>query len=104
MFPIVAAAIVGAVIATRSGPKTRFQKLRCLGPHSGFVYEVDFVPTLGCAIIHAPDGSIALFQQNVPPKAGFSFIRGKGAEQVVAAMKKDLEGAPQVPLVEGAPS
>jgi hypothetical protein len=96
MLPVtVAAAIIGAVIAGRSGPKTRFQKLKCLGPHSGMVYEVDFVPSLGVAIVHAMDGTSAVFQQNQPPKGGFSFIRGQGVERVVDAMRKDLEGSPR---------
>jgi hypothetical protein len=97
MLPLtVAAAIAGAVIAGRSGPKTRFQKLKCLGPHSGMVYEVDFVPSLGVAIVHALDGTMGLFQQNQPPKGGFSFVRGQGTERVVEAMRRDLEGAPVV--------
>lgn len=101
MFPLVAAAVVGAVLAHRNGPKTRFQKLRCLGPHSGLVYEVDFVPTLGCAIVHAPDGSSAVFQQNMPPKGGFSFVRGRGTERIVESMKRDLQGGAASPALEG---
>ena len=101
MFPLVAAAVVGAVLAHRNGPKTRFQKLRCLGPHSGLVYEVDFVPPLGCAIVHAPDGSSAVFQQNMPPKGGFSFVRGRGTERIVESMKRDLQGGAASPALEG---
>jgi hypothetical protein len=91
MIPYVAAAIAGAFLATRNAPKSRIQKMTCFGPRSGIVYQVDLVANLGIAIIHAPNGTSAVFQQKPPPDAGFIFVRGAGSEAALAAMKKDLE-------------
>jgi hypothetical protein len=88
---LAAAAIAGAYLAQRNAPKTKLQKMQILGPRTGMVYVVDLVPNLGIVIIHAPDGSHAVFQKNQPPKPGFTFVRGVGSGEVVNGMKQDLE-------------
>jgi len=91
MFPYVAAAIAGAIIAGRNGPKTKLRKVTCMGPRTGIIYDVDLVPNMGVVIVTGPEGSVGVFQQNTPPKMGFVFVRGQGRADVIEAMKKDLE-------------
>lgn len=92
MIPYVVAAIAGAFFVNRNAPKTKLQKMKVLGTRTGNTYDVDLVPNLGVVIIHAQDGSSAVFQKNPPPRQGFTFLRGTGNPQLVAAMKQDLEG------------
>jgi hypothetical protein len=89
--PYLIAGTVGALIAGRNAPRARIQKLKAFGPKSGFVYDVDLVPHLGVVIIHGPSGSSGVFQQNVPPKPGFMFVRGVGTPEAIDIMKKDIE-------------
>lgn len=89
--PYVAAAIAGAVFAGRNAPRTKLKKLQCLGPRSGVIYDIDLVPNLGMVIVHAPNGSCAVFQAKPPPATGFVFVRGQGPPDTIVAMKRDIE-------------
>ena len=91
MIPYVAAAIAGAFLVTRNAPRAKIQKMTCFGPRSGVVYQVDLVANLGIIIVHAPNGTAAVFQQKSAPDAGFVFVRGQGAPVALDAMRKDLE-------------
>ena len=91
MMTYLAAAIAGAYLAHRNAPRTKMQKMQILGPRTGAVYNVDLVPHLGVVIIHAQDGSFAVFQKNPPPALGFVYVRGTGHAASIEGMKKDLE-------------
>jgi hypothetical protein len=91
VIPYIAAAIAGALVVARSGPRTKLKKTQCMGPRTGIIYDVDLVPNVGVIIVHAPEGTVGVFQQNVAPKVGFTFVRAIGRADVVDAMKKDLE-------------
>lgn len=91
MIPYIAAAAVGAIVASRNGPRTKLKKMQCLGPRSGTIYDVDLVPNLGIIIVHGPMGASAVFQQKPGAGAGFMLVRGQGSVEVMNMMKRDLE-------------
>lgn len=90
MIPYIAAAtIAGMFVAGRNNPKTKFQKMKCLGPRTGAVYDVELVPKVGIVLVHATDGTVGVFQQD--DKGRFVWLRGNGVVETAKGMRLDLE-------------
>jgi hypothetical protein len=89
MFPYVIAGIAGMYVAGRNAPRTKFQKMKCLGPRTGLVYDVELIPLVGIVIVHAVDGTVGVFQQN--DKGRFLWLRGHGTPDTAKGMRLDLE-------------
>jgi len=85
----IAAAVAGMYFAGRNAPKTKFQKMKCLGPRTGAIYDVELVPKVGIVLVHAVDGTVGVFQQN--DKGRFMWLRGNGSVDTAKGMRLDLE-------------
>jgi hypothetical protein len=92
MLPYVIAGIIGAGLMGRTKSKSTIKKMALLGPRSGITYEAENVDGLGLYIVHAPDGSRGVFVQG---EEGFTFSRGMGSPETIAAMRDDLEAEPK---------
>ena len=90
MSPYVISGIIGAVLMGRTKPKTRIKTETCFGPRTGVTYTVDILPGNSVVIVHAPDGTAALFHRGITGRYGL--LQGlKGQEATVKVMQKDFE-------------
>jgi hypothetical protein len=84
------AGAVGAIMMGRTKPKTRLRTYHCFGPRTGATYTVETLPGDVAAIVHAGDGTIALFERQ--ENGTFRLHKGlQGRHSTVEAMQKDLE-------------
>lgn len=101
MFPIIGAAIVGAVLMGRTKPKTRVVKKLVLGAKTGNTYEVEDFEDAGFVIVRSPDGSQAVLMRaygkiedeplGAPPRPrGFRWQHGRGHPAMLRAMASDF--------------
>ena len=78
----------------RSKPKTTVRKLLCLGPRSGFVYQVEDFPEVGSLVVRAPNGSaVAQFiraAMREPGKAGLVYQTGQGDPRMLELIRRDF--------------
>jgi hypothetical protein len=93
MWPYLLSGLVGAIAMGKTKPKTPLRSMQCFGPRTGLVYTVEVMP--GAAnetiIVHAGDGSIALFSRN-ESGAGYHLLRPlRGSVETLARMKEDFE-------------
>ncbi len=83
----------------RTKPKTGVRKLLCLGPRTGFVYQVEDFPEIGTVVVRAPNGS-ALVQflraaVREPGKAGLVFQNANGDPRMVELIRRDFGMEPR---------
>lgn len=92
MYSYVIGAIVGAVLMSRTKPKTQMRQMHIMGPRTGVVWLAEFMPGGDMVVLHAPgqDNTIAVFQKGAAQS--FKLLRGlQGHEATIALMQKDLE-------------
>lgn len=95
MYPVIGSAIVGALLVTRTKPKTKFSKTTVLGPKSGAKYQVEDFTDAGFIVVQAADGSRAIFQRKAASPAGgkgFAWQHGRGAPATLRAIYIDIMG------------
>lgn len=95
MFPIIGAAIAGAILMGRTKPKTRAVKKVVLGAHSGVTYTVEEFPEAGFVVVRAADGAVAVFARTMAKDrqdmgGAFRFRSGSGPGHTVERMKLDF--------------
>lgn len=84
------AGAVGAILMGRTKPKTQLRTYHCFGPRTGSTYVVETLPGDNAAVVHAIDGTIALFERQ--EDGTFRLHKGlQGSRSTVEAMQKDLE-------------
>ena len=84
------AGAVGAIMMGRTKPKTRLRTYHCFGPRTGATYVVETLPGDSAAIVHAQDGTVALFERQ--GDGTFRLHKGlQGRQSTVDTMRKDLE-------------
>lgn len=91
MWPLVLAGLVGAAVAARSRPKTRYRKRQAFGPRTGLLYQTEEFPEAGFLVVRAPDGS-ALVTFDRDPTGHFRHVRDLGEPRMVRAIRADFEG------------
>lgn len=89
MWPIIGAAVAGALAMARTKPRTDVVKSRVIGPRSGQSYEVEDFPQLGVLIARMPSGTYAAFERRTDGP-GYRFRQGKGPPHEIAALVGDL--------------
>lgn len=101
MFPIIGAAVIGAVLMGRTKPKTRVVKKLVLGPQTGNTYMVEDFEEAGFVVVRSGDGTVAVLMRAYgkvedeplgasPRPMGFRWSRGRGHPQMLRAMAKDF--------------
>jgi hypothetical protein len=90
MYPLIASAIVGAVLMGRTKPKTKMRSLQMFGPQTGTTYVVEVMPGGSAIVVHDGQGCIAIFQKNVGA-AGFRLLHPlAGTREGLIAMNSDF--------------
>ena len=92
MFPIIGAALVGAILMGRTKPKTKTLRKVMLGPHSGITYQVEEFPEAGFLSVRAPDGACATLARKLPSEDGpaLSYRSGYGNPHTLERIKSDF--------------
>jgi hypothetical protein len=88
MIPYLIAGCVGALLVNNTKPKTRVNKLKCIGPRTGTLYLVEELPQAGLLIVHYA-GATGTFERR--GTTGLHIIRGLGHPAALKLMKKDFE-------------
>ncbi len=100
MYPLIASAIVGALLMGRTKPKTKCEKKTMLGPKSGSTYTVEDFTDAGFIVVTSEDGSQGVFVRastKNPQGRGFVWQHGRGKKEVLQAMYEDF-AQPHKPL------
>lgn len=93
LWPILALAGFGFVVAAKSKPKTTLNKMVVLGPRSGETWDAEVFPDAGLVVVMSRRGdhSAASFVKNAETKR-YVFKQGKGNATLIAMMREDFEG------------
>lgn len=92
IWPLLALAGFGFVVASKAKPKTAMQKLTVLGPRSGETWDAEWFADAGLVVVHSKrDKTLATFNKNKETKR-FVFSQGKGNQNLIAMMREDFEG------------
>ncbi len=101
LWPILALAGFGFVVASKAKPKTTLNKMVVLGPRSGETWDAEVFPDAGLVVVMSRRGdkTVASFVK-VPadpsgsPRrtAGYVFKQSKGLPLLIAMMREDFEG------------
>jgi hypothetical protein len=90
---------VGLGVMGRSKPITRVQKIFCLGPRSGIVYQVEDFREIGTVVVRDPQKqAVAQFIRagvREPGKPGLVYQHGMGNPTLLAAIRADFGVEPQ---------
>ena len=92
MWPLVGAAIVGALFARGKAPKTKAKKLDVLGARSGITWHAEDFPELDTVIVRG-EGAWAVFRRNADG-VGLVFDHGNGDRNVLRLLVKDFVDLP----------
>lgn len=87
MWPVVGAAIVGALWARRGVAQTRILKSQVVGARSGREWRTEFFPDLGTMMVFGSSARVA-FQRT---EEGWKAERASGNPNEVAIIRKDFE-------------
>ena len=87
MWPVIGAAIVGALFAKSRAPKTRVKKLVVLGTRSGMTWEVEDFPEL--AVVHVRGNNVKAVFRRVGTN-GFAFDHGEGDRKILRWLLLDF--------------
>lgn len=91
--------IGGLVAMGRTKAQTNVRKLLCLGPRSGFVYQVEDFPEVGTVVVRAPTKTavVQFLRASVrePGKAGLIFMNASGDPRLVEIIRRDFGMEPQ---------
>jgi hypothetical protein len=92
MWPYLVAAAVGAALAGRRQPKTRYKRRECIGPRSGLVYRVEDFPEAGFIVVRTEDGAAQVTFDRHPDTGLLRYVRSLGHPEAIALVRQDLEG------------
>jgi hypothetical protein len=91
MYPLIASAIVGAVLMGKTKPKTKMRSLQMFGPRTGSTYVVEVMPGETAIVVHDNRGCIAIFQK-ISGGTGFRLLHPlAGTREGLLAMNSDFE-------------
>lgn len=89
MYITAAAALIGALLVSRTKPKTACKKKVMLGPRSGVTWQVEDFEDAGFIVVRGPGDEVGVFSR-ARGRPGFVWHHGRGRPEVLKAMHDDL--------------
>jgi len=91
--------IGGLALMGRTKAETGVRKLTCLGPRTGFVYQVEDFPEIGTVVVRAPNkGAVVQFLRacvREPGKPGLIYQNGSGDPRFIELIRRDFGMEPR---------
>jgi len=93
LWPLLAIAGFGFVVASKAKPKTTLNKMVVLGPRSGETWDAEVFPDAGLVVVMSRRGdkTVASFTKDAATKR-YTFKQSKGLPTLIAMMREDFEG------------
>ena len=93
LWPILALAGFGFVVAAKSKPKTSLNKMVVLGPRSGETWDAEVFPDAGLVVVMSRRGdkTVASFTKDTATKR-YVYKQSKGNATLISMMREDFEG------------
>ena len=93
IWPLLALAGFGFVVASKAKPKTTLNKMVVLGPRSGETWDAEVFPDAGLVVVMSRRGdhTVASFVKDQTTKR-FVYKQSKGLPLLIAMMREDFEG------------
>lgn len=94
LWPILALAGFGFIVASKAKPKTTLNRMVVLGPRSGETWDAEVFPDAGLVVVMSRrqgDKTVASFSRDTTTKR-YVFKQGKGSATLIAMMRDDFEG------------